>query len=102
MMLVRFFLDRVPNGFSRVPSLLNGLTLTRPIFRLLPAHGNSPVDAYTLIPIAETASSYWPGVNHNLGFQHRDQQTTIEFPDQSFKITPDMVPPATNKEWVVD
>lgn len=43
----------------------------------------------------QAASSYWPTVSLNLGFQRRDEQAVFEYPEQNFDIAPGMLPPVS-------
>ncbi|MES9980831.1 MAG: TolC family protein, partial [Candidatus Thiodiazotropha sp. 6PLUC5] len=43
----------------------------------------------------QAASSYWPTVSLNLGFQRRDEEAVFEYPQQNFDIAPGMLPPVS-------
>lgn len=43
----------------------------------------------------QAASSYWPTLSLNLGFQRRDETAMFEYPEQQFNVAPGMLPPVT-------
>jgi outer membrane protein len=43
----------------------------------------------------QAASSYWPTLSLNLGFQRRDEAAMFEYPEQQFNVAPGMLPPVT-------
>lgn len=43
----------------------------------------------------EAASSYWPSLNLNVGFQRRDETAIYEYPERTFDAAPGMLPPIT-------
>jgi outer membrane protein TolC len=116
----RYRFDREHKGFSITISLINTLLLATLVFQPSKAHSRSPIETYTLpqaIDVAlennrlrsisqqalttaeaqyqQAASSYWPSVSLNLGFQRRDEEATFEYPQQTFDIAPGMLPPTT-------
>lgn len=43
----------------------------------------------------QAASSYWPTLSLNLGFQRRDEIASFEYPELHFDLAPGMLPPVT-------
>ncbi|MGD9164430.1 MAG: TolC family protein [Chromatiales bacterium] len=43
----------------------------------------------------QAASSYWPSLSLNLGFQRRDEPAIFEYPEQDFDLAPGLLPPVT-------
>jgi outer membrane protein TolC len=43
----------------------------------------------------QAASSHWPSLSLNLGFQRRDEPSIFEYPEQQFDVVPGLLPPVT-------
>jgi outer membrane protein TolC len=50
----------------------------------------------------QAASSYWPRLSLNAGFQHRDEKAQFEYPEQTFDLAPGMLPPVTVPSQNID
>ena len=50
----------------------------------------------------QAASSYWPTLSLNLGFQRRDEIANFEYPELNFDIAPGMLPPVTVPAQQID
>ncbi len=50
----------------------------------------------------QAASSYWPTLSLNMGFQRRDDLANFEYPEQRFDIAPGLLPPVTVPAQQID